>query len=571
MKVLFLVSFIFVSPIVLSQDCETSFTKMLPYEQAREKVQELGIRNEREYSLMDKEKRKSLELPAKPREYYAKKGWVNAYDFFGTKILTYEQAREKVQELGIRNEREYSLMDNEKRKSLGLPASPREYYTNKGWVNTYDFFGTKILTYEQAKEKVQELGIKNEREYSLMGKEKRKSLELPASPREYYAKKGWVNAYDFFDTKKIKLLSYEQAKNLVSELGIRNEREYSLMGKEKRKSLELPAKPREYYANKGWVNAYDFFDTKKINLLSYEQARNLMSELGIRNVKQYKLIDKNKKEELKLPLSLEYYYQKTGEWINLKDFFGTNILSYKQAREKVQELGIRNEREYKLIDKNKKEELNLPLSLEYYYQKTGEWRGAKDFFGTNILSYKEAKKKMQELGIRNVKQYKLMDKEKRKSLELPASPREYYAKKGWVNAYDFFDTKKIKLLSYEQARNLMSELGIRNVKQYKLIDKNKKEELKLPLSLEHYYQKTGEWRGAYEFFGTNILSYKEAKKKVQELGIRNVKQYKLMDKNKKEELKLPLSLEYYYQKTGEWEGSQDFFEKKPKAKVKIKI
>ena len=459
MKILFLVSFIFVSPIVLSQDCETSFTKMLTYEQAREKVRELGIRSTKEYELMNKEKRQKLGLPVRLRTFYINKGWRGAHEFFETKILPYEQAQEKVQELGIKNEKQYELISRKEKEKLRLPARPREYYANKGWRGMRDFFGTEILSYEKAKNLIQEHGIKNTKEYNLMSREEKEKLNLPTRPREYYTNKGWIDTYDFFGRK---ILSYEEAKKKVQELGVRNKNEYRLMNKEKRQELGLPARSKEYYANKGWQGADDFFDTKKIKLLSYEQAKNLVSELGIRNVKQYKLMDKNKRKELKLPLSLEYYYQKTGEWRGTKDFFRTKMLTYEQAKNLIQELGVRSLKEYKSLDKNK---LHLPVSLFSYYQKTGEWKGSQDFFEkkpkakvkkstkptltkqkninealkVTILSYKKARKKVQKLGVQNFAQYRAIDPQQKKRLGLPDDPYTYYAKiKEWKGADDFF-------------------------------------------------------------------------------------------------------------------------------------
>ena len=103
-------------------------------------------------------------------------------------------------------------------KELGLPASPQVYYKNEGWIDFYDFLGTRkkeVYSYEEAKRIAQENGITSMAEY----KEAFKELGLPAAPYESYKEKGWTNWYDFLG--KSKMISQEDRKyNLFKKFAI---------------------------------------------------------------------------------------------------------------------------------------------------------------------------------------------------------------------------------------------------------------------------------------------------------------------------------------------------------------
>ena len=405
MKILFLISFIFTSPIVLSQDCETSFKKILPYEEAKLLFEQLEIHSLKEYQSISQEKRKELRLPKHPDLYYRKKGqWRGVQEFFGDKLLSYEEARDLVQELGIRTLEQYQSMDKIKRREWRLPYKPREYYASKGWRGADDFFNKHYLTYEEAKLVLKKYKVKNEEDYNSLGGKKRKELRLPSHFRQYYKKTGeWRGAIDFFGEK---LLSHKQARRKVRELGIRTLEQYQSMDNKKRKSLGLPARPREYYASKGWQGVDDFFNK---HYLTYEEAKLVLKKYKVKNEEDYNSLGGKKRKELRLPSQFRQYYKKTGEWRGAKDFFEkkpkakvkkstkptltkqkninealkVTILSYKKASQKVRELRIQSFKEYRDIDPRQKKRLGLPEDPHIYYASKG-WEGADDFFGYYI-------------------------------------------------------------------------------------------------------------------------------------------------------------------------------------------
>lgn len=229
----------------------------------------------------------------------------------GTKKNTYpsyEKAKLIVQENELKNIDEYRASY----KELELPAAPDRYYKEKGWISWPDFFGRKKVsypTYEKAKRIVQESGIKGKDDY----KSSSKVLGLPSNPNIYYEKKGWTNWYDFLGKKESSYPTYEEAKRIVQENGIKSIKQYNSSYKE----LELPSVPGVYYKENGWTNWYDFLGKIEDPYPTYEEAKRIVQTRGIKNKRQY--ISSNK--ELGLPAAPEAYYEKKG-WNNWYDFLG---------------------------------------------------------------------------------------------------------------------------------------------------------------------------------------------------------------------------------------------------------
>lgn len=113
-------------------------------------------------------------------------------------------------------------------------------------------------TYKEAKKAVQKLNIKNAKDYHRKYKE---DSCLSATPDIIYADKGWVDWYDFLGkNKKILYNDYKQAKTSVRKLGIKTKIEYEMRHKE---DSYLPSNPNQKYKDKGWKNWRNFLREKE--------------------------------------------------------------------------------------------------------------------------------------------------------------------------------------------------------------------------------------------------------------------------------------------------------------------
>ena len=107
--------------------------------------------------------------------------------------LEFQEAKKIVQELGIRNSREWFRLKN---KPPGLPGNPAFYYKGKGWRGWGDFLGTSapsskknlFLSYQEACEFCHSMQIRTQFEYQSIVQLGVK--DLPRAPDKYYKKHG---------------------------------------------------------------------------------------------------------------------------------------------------------------------------------------------------------------------------------------------------------------------------------------------------------------------------------------------------------------------------------------------
>ena len=221
-------------------------------------------------------------------------------------FLLYEEAQKTVQEAGIKTMEDYSL----KYKELGLPSDPRTYYKASGWINWDSFLGKteQLISYEEAQRIVQENCVLSRREYDSIYKE----YGLPSAPSRTYKDKGWID-WDSFLGKAKQSLSYDEAREIVKEKGIKDKEEYQLVYNK----FGLPKNPNRTYNGKGWIK-WDYFLGK---YPTYEEAKVIIKDSNIKSKREYESSHK----ELGLPSDPRTYYKEEGwtSWSNLwRDLYG---------------------------------------------------------------------------------------------------------------------------------------------------------------------------------------------------------------------------------------------------------
>lgn len=189
--------------------------------------------------------------------------------------ICYNEAKEIMKAQGIKTSRDYYSMGRELRLSLNLPANPDKSYKGKGWESWAHFLenkgsrgvSQKIVSFEDARQIVKKLGIKYESEYRKLSKEERSLLGLPYNPRLVYNDKGWINNHHFYSRRDLRYIvfatSFERAKEIVKELGIKSRAEYLKLTPVKRMEVGLPSHPDRCYKNKGWKGWDDFLGKNK--------------------------------------------------------------------------------------------------------------------------------------------------------------------------------------------------------------------------------------------------------------------------------------------------------------------
>ncbi len=126
------------------------------------------------------------------------------------------------------------------------------------------FFPKSFLSFKEARELSRGLGIKNKKEWFKYSKSKKRPNNIPANPRNIYGEwKGWGDFLGTGNTHKKDFLSFEEVREFVRNLGIKNQREWYEYWKSNEKPDNIPYNPSRVYKGKGWINWYDFLGKRK--------------------------------------------------------------------------------------------------------------------------------------------------------------------------------------------------------------------------------------------------------------------------------------------------------------------
>lgn len=128
-------------------------------------------------------------------------------------------------------------------------------------------------------------------------------------------------------------------------------------------------------------------------------------------------------------------YSGTEKKSGVKKFF-----TYLESKKKLSELSLKNKKDFKKISKNL--EKGIPTQPDVFYKRQGTWVSWGDFLSNGnkyhknkvFISYDEAKECLKHLKLKSIKEYRKFLKTT--SLIIPFDPDKYY-KNSWINWFDF--------------------------------------------------------------------------------------------------------------------------------------
>ena len=244
-----------------------------------------------------------------------------------------------------------------------------------------------------------------------------------------------------------------------------------------------------------------------------------------------------------------------------------NYLNYDEAEKFVRSLQIKTSTEYASYLKSKNRRKDIPYSPDQTYRNKG-WNSWGVFLGTGRIAdrfktfrpYEEAKKYVQKLKIKNLKEWQ---KFKDLPSDIPKAVEKVYSDKfegygiflGTGRIADRFKTFR----PYEEAKKYAQSLRLKSSSEWWKLAKLKKLPKDIPISPRGVYKKKFEGMGI--FLGNNnianqnkiFLSYDKARKIIKSLKITNQDQYKNLSKSKEFYTSLPKSPESSYKNKG-WKG-----------------
>jgi len=187
----------------------------LPFEEARAFAHSLNLKNHKEwvaYCRGDYEDRlptKPKNIPSSPRKTYWDSGWEGFGDWLGTGVIgvtkrkyrDFEDARKFARKLKLKNLREWQQYAKTSRPE-DIPSIPPRVYA-KEWKGYGDWLGTtnvttrnrSFLDFEEAREVVRNLKLKNQKEWHRYSKSER-PINIPGNPARVYSSE-WVSLADW--------------------------------------------------------------------------------------------------------------------------------------------------------------------------------------------------------------------------------------------------------------------------------------------------------------------------------------------------------------------------------------
>jgi len=342
--------------------------------------------------------------------------------------------------------------------------------------------------FEEARDFVHALNIKSNIEWRKycnfkIAKLGKRPWDIPSNPNTTYLRTGWRGYSDWLGNKnfsRMNCLSFKKARQFARRLNLNKQSEWvafckgdlPLLGK---LPLNIPADPKQIYADLGWVSMGDWLGTNTVSShlkswRSFYHARAFARQLNLKGQKQW------------------------------RDFCSNRLL----------QIGSRPQ--------------NIPTCPDLTYANHG-WSGYGDWLGTRNVakfqrvyrSFTHAKKFVHALRLENYTQWRLFAAGKfKKGLSLPkdipSAPWVVYFNRGWISIGDWLGTESIATYKrnyrpFKKARAFARSLNLATRAQWINFRKGKYPKLgTLPLDIpnkpEHHYANKG-WKGMKDWLGTN--------------------------------------------------------------------
>jgi hypothetical protein len=274
------------------------------------------------------------------------------------------------------------------------------------WDKVYEDLTTNVigrtgdysvfLPFEEAREFVWSLNLKNQDEWQEYCSSGKRPFDIPTKPRIIYNNE-FLSLPDWLGTMKgwTGYMEYNELIDYVRSLGIKSQSGWIKYWKENEKPNNIPMYPNNTYTE--WSNWYYFLGTEApVNFITYKEAEQYVQKLKIMKMKHYYVWCKTEDRPKNIPTNPQTMYKNNG-WESWGKFLGTgiiadrnkNFLTYKEAKKIIISLGLKNASEWRDYSSSGKRPNNIPANPRDYYTKTNEWINWGDWLGTNKKSNKE--------------------------------------------------------------------------------------------------------------------------------------------------------------------------------------
>ncbi len=384
-----------------------------PFEEAREFVRGLGLRNDEQWRLFSKSARRPADIPAAPAEIYKRSGWLSLSDWLGTGNIAnrykvfqdFESARQFARSLSLKKAsewREYAALG---KKPYDIPSDPQAVYKANGWESWGDWLGTNKVSshrrifrsYEDARIFAQSLKLSGQQAWRQFAKAGQLPVDIPANPERVYSNAGWVSWGEWLgngrqSVRDNQYMPFELARGYVHKLKLSTAQDWYTYTKSAERNKGIPSNPHRTYRDSGWRNMGDWLGTGFIaardrKYRPFALARQFVVAARIKNQRHWKVYCASGQKPSDIPSNPNLVYAKEG-WGGWSDWLGTGTLStrnrsyrsFTEARDFARQLRLKSQIEWQLFCRSSKKPIDIPVKVQRNYKT--EWRGWPDFLGT---------------------------------------------------------------------------------------------------------------------------------------------------------------------------------------------
>jgi len=308
------------------------------------------------------------------------------------KFRDFESAREFSRKLGLKGVKEWTDYCKSGNKPDDMPVAPSSTYKND-FKGMGDFLGTGTVapkdkvyrTFTEAREFVQKLGLKGQKEWHAYCKSGNKPDDIPQKVERTY-KNDFKGFGDWLGTGRIanfnkQFRPFKEAREFVRSLNLKGHKEWQEYCKSGNKPDDIPYKPERTYKNdfKGfgdWLGTGRIANQDRIHR-PFKEAREFSRSLGLKNTKDWFEYCKsgNKPDDISVSPSRTYKndFKGIGDWLGTGTVASQNkqFCSFKEARDFVRSLGLKNDGEWRKYCKSGNKPDNIPSAPWNVYK---EWK-----------------------------------------------------------------------------------------------------------------------------------------------------------------------------------------------------
>ena len=451
------------------------------------------------------------------------------------KWRSFIEARKYARSFGLKSCGEWHSFCKLVGKPDDIPRNPDREYKDDGWLGYSDWVGNnrfngKSRLFEEARNFIRSLGLKNSDEWHKYAKSGYKPDDIPSCPNTVYKGKGWINMGDWLGTGRIATKyrvyrAFEEARDYVRELGLRDQKEWKEFAKSGDKPVDIPSVPWVIYMGWGWVGMKDWLGTIGVILRSkrfipFEEARDYVRELGLRGQEEWGEFAKSGDKPVDIPSAPWNVYSDSG-WIGLKDWLGTagvifrskKFLPFEEARDYVRELGLRGQEEWVEFAKSGDKPIDIPTSPDKVYKSWG-WINMGVWLGSGYVAtrdrvyrpFEAAREFVRSLCFKNQPAWYKYCTSGAKPNDIPRSCNVVYEE--WVDWGDWLGTGTIATQNrvyrpFEEARNFVRMLKLNAWEEWQEYMKSDEIPVDIPHGPHQVYKDNGwvnwaDWLGYEE-------------------------------------------------------------------------